>query len=88
MKHEVNVTAKATAGTVAIIYLVCAGAVILFPGAAMGIAQTWFHGLDLGRITTFNVTTSSFIIGLITSTIGGWLVGYVFASAYNYFLKK
>lgn len=88
MKHEVNVTAKAMAVTVAVIYIVCASAVVLFPGPAMAIAQTWFHGLDLARISTFNVTIGSFVIGFVTSTIGGWLIGYVFAKAYNYFLKK
>ncbi len=88
MKHEPNSTAKATAVTVGAIYIVCALSVVLLPDLAMTIAQSWFHGLDLSKISVFNVTLGSFVLGLITSTAGGWLIGYVFAKTYNYFLKK
>lgn len=88
MKHDVDTTAKATAVTVGAIYLVCAFGVILLPSLAMSIAQSWFHGLNLSKISGFSVTPGSFVLGLVTSTIGGWLIGYVFAKAYNYFLKK
>ncbi|KKS22410.1 hypothetical protein A3A55_03845 [Candidatus Roizmanbacteria bacterium RIFCSPLOWO2_01_FULL_40_14] len=88
MKHDVQGTAKATAVTVAVIYIVCALGVLLFSNVSMTIAQSWFHGLDLSKIYTSNVTVGSFILGLVTSTTGGWLIGYVFATAYNYFVKK
>lgn len=88
MNHEPNATANATAVTVAVIYVVCAAAVVILPDLAMTVAQSWFHGLDLSKISVLNVTLGSFILGLITSTAGAWLIGYVFASAYNYFSKK
>ena len=88
MKHEPNATAKALAVTTAVIYVVCAAAVVLLPDLTMSVAQSWFHGLDLSRISVFNVTWGSFIQGLITATAGTWLVGYLFASTYNYFLEK
>lgn len=88
MKHEPNATANAVAVTVALIYVVCAVVVVLLPDLAMSVAQSWFHGLDLSKISAFNVTPGSFVLGLITSTAGAWLIGYVFANVYNYFVKK
>jgi hypothetical protein len=88
MKHEPNATANAVAVTIAVIYIVCAAAVVIFPSQAMFIAQSWFHGLDLSKIAVLNVTLGSFILGLATSTAGGWLIGYIFANTYNYFVKK
>lgn len=88
MKHEPNATANATAVTVGAIYVVCALAVVLLPDLAMTVAQSWFHGLDLSKISAFNVSLGSFILGLVTSVAGSWLIGYIFANAYNYFNKK
>ncbi|MCR4263460.1 MAG: DUF5676 family membrane protein [Candidatus Roizmanbacteria bacterium] len=88
MKHDVQATANATAVTIAIVYVVCALAIMLLPDLSMNIAQSWFHGVELSEISELTITVSSFILGLVTSTAGGWLLGYVFASAYNYFIKK
>lgn len=88
MKHELNATANALAVTVGVIYIVCALSVVLLPDLTMTIAQSWFHGLDLSKISVFNVSVGSFILGLVTAVAGSWVIGYVFASAYNYFVKK
>ena len=88
MKHEPNATAKAAAVTVAALYTICRVGVALFPDLAMSVAQSWFHGLELSNVSAWNLTTGSFILGLLTSSVGAWLVGYVFATAYNYFLAK
>ncbi|MEK7101402.1 MAG: DUF5676 family membrane protein [Patescibacteria group bacterium] len=88
MKHEPNATANAAAVTVAVIFVVCRLAVALFPDLAMTIAQSWFHGLQLSKVTGWDLSLGSFILGLVTSTGGAWLVGYIFASTYNYFVKK
>ncbi len=88
IKHEPNTTANATAVTVGVIYVACVITVVLLPDLSMTVAQSWFHGLDLSQISTFNVTVSSFILGLITSVGGSWLIGYIFATAYNYFAKR
>lgn len=88
MKHEPNVTANATAVTIAVIYIVCVAAVVLLPDLSLTIAQSWVHGLDLSKIYAVNVSLGSFILGLVTSTAGGWLIGYIFATVYNYFLKS
>lgn len=81
-------TANAAAVTIIVIYIVCAGAVLVAPDFAMGIAGSWFHGIDITKIAALNITLASFIWGLITSTIGTWLVGYLFALLYNKFVEK
>lgn len=88
MKHEPNATANAATVTVAIIYVACRVAVALFPDLAMTVAQSWFHGLDISKVSGWNLSLGSFILGLVTSTAGAWLTGYLFAIAYNYFVKS
>lgn len=88
MKHEPNTTANAAAVTVAIIYVVCRVAVALFPDIVMTIAQSWFHGLEISKVSGWNLSLGSFILGLVTSTAGAWLAGYLFATVYNYFVKS
>ncbi|MEK7177989.1 MAG: DUF5676 family membrane protein [Patescibacteria group bacterium] len=88
MKHNPNVTANAVAVTTAIIYIVCRVGVSLFPDLSMTIAQSWFHGIQLTQISELNFSLGSFILGLVTLTVGTWLVGYLFANLYNYFAKK
>lgn len=88
MKHEPNTTANAAAVTVATLYIVCRIAVSIFPDLAMSVAQSWFHGLELSKVSGWNLSVGSFILGLVTSAGGAWLVGYVFANTYNYFAKK
>ena len=88
MKHGPNATANAAAVTVGAFYVVCRVAVALFPDLAMSVAQSWFHGLEFSKVSSWNLSLGSFILGLVTSAVGAWLVGYIFATAYNYFAKK
>ncbi|MBI5620476.1 hypothetical protein HY949_01735 [Candidatus Gottesmanbacteria bacterium] len=89
MKHNPMATANAMAATVAFIAVVCALAIILAPDLSLGIAQSWFHGIDLSKVrTTISPSLGSLLYGWITATIGGWVVGYVFANTYNWFLPK
>lgn len=88
MKHDLMATANALAATVGVIYVVCAVLVTLLPGVSMAVAQSWFHGIDITRISSWNVTVGSFIMGLVTSIAFSWAVGYLFAYTYNLFAKK
>lgn len=87
MKHQPYVTANALAVTTAVIYVVCALIVALLPDLSMAVAQSWFHGIDLAKISSFNITFGSFLLGIITATAGAWLIGFVFAKTYNKFAK-
>jgi len=89
MKHDPMATANAAAATTAFIAVVCALAIILAPELSLGIAQSWFHGIDLSKVrTVVSPSLGSIVYGWVTATVGGWVVGYVFASAYNWFTKK
>jgi hypothetical protein len=88
MKHSPVAFANAAALTIAAVYLVCAGSVVLFPGLVMSITQSWFHGFDLSSLSAFNVTFGSALEGLITSVVGMWLVGYLFGWSLEKFSKK
>ncbi len=88
MKYKPRATAHAVATTVGTLYVVCRMAVAFFPDLAMSVAQSWFHGLELGKVSDWNLSLESFILGFVTSVVGTWLVGYVFATTYNYFNKR
>lgn len=88
MKLNKLAFANALAATTAIIDVLCALAIALAPDLAMSVAQSWFHGLDLSRISSWNVTVGSFVLGLVTLTALAWGAGYSFAAAYNVFGVK
>jgi len=78
---------NALAVTTAIIYVLCRVLVGLFPDVSFAIAQSWFHGIELGKLGAWNLTMSSFISGIISSTITAWIVGYIFIKVYRLFAK-
>ena len=88
MKHQPMATANAAAVTTALVYIVCALAVALFPDFTMSVARSWFHGIDLSKISAWNFSADSLVLGFVTAVAYAWFIGYVFARAYNYFLKK
>lgn len=87
MKNSPVVISNALAVTTAIIYVLCRVLVGLFPDLFFTIAQSWFHGIELSRLDSWNLTTSSFILGIVSSIVTSWVVGYIFANVYNYFAK-
>ena len=87
MKHNPLTTANAVAATTAIVYVACRLLVGLFPEISMNVAKSWFHGIDISKISAWNLSTEAFILGIVSATIGAWLVGYLFARLYYYFLK-
>lgn len=81
-------TANAASFTTAIIYLVCRFGFIIAPTLSMEISKSWFHGIDISRISATNLSLEAFIIGIISSAVGAWIVGYIFAVSYNAFIRK
>ena len=84
-KNNSLAIANTTAVTTAIIFVVCRVGIGLFPDLSFTLAQSWFHGIELTKLGSWNLTTESFILGLVSATVGAWLVGYLFASLYNFF---
>lgn len=87
MKAQSYAIPNALAVTTAIIFVLCSILVGLFPDIAFSIAQSWFHGIELGKAGAWNLTLGSFILGLISSTITAWIVGYIFIKSYRLFVK-
>lgn len=88
MKKSPNATANAAAMTTAALFVVCRTAFIVAPDLALSIGRSWFHGIDIGKIQAMNLTTESFVLGIVSATVGAWLTGYLFAVSYNMFVKK
>ncbi len=74
----------ALAITAAIVYLVCALAVYLWPGGTLEFFNAWFHGLDLNALkSTKPFTFGTFLYGLGSAALAAFLAGAVFAMSYN-----
>ena len=86
MKTQSYAIPNALAVTTAIVYVVCRLLVGLFPDISF-IAESWFHGIELSKLGNWNLTMSSFILGIISSAITAWIVGYIFIKVYG-LLKK
>ncbi len=78
---------NALAVTTAIVYVLCRVLVGLFPDISFALAQSWFHGIELSKSSAWNLTFGSFIIGVISSTITAWVIGYIFIKVYRLFAK-
>jgi len=86
MKQQ-YVIPNALAVTTAIIFVLCRILVGIFPDAFFAIAQSWFHGIGFSKLSVESLTMSSLLLGLISSTITAWAVGYIFIKVYKLFVK-
>lgn len=86
LSHEPFAIANAAAATVAVVYIVCRLAFLVAPELSLAISRSWFHGIDISLIAAGRMQ-GSFLLGLMSTTISGWLVGFVFAKFQNYFSK-
>lgn len=86
MKKEYSIP-NALAATTAIVYVVCRVLIGLFPDVSFVVAQSWFHGIELSQLGERNLTVGSFVLGIISSTVTAWVVGYIFVAAHKAFSK-
>lgn len=74
----------ATALTTAVISVVCAVAVYLFPQGTVDFVNSWTHGLDLTMLRSDRPwTLGGLAYGLFNVTLAGFLFGALFACCYN-----
>jgi hypothetical protein len=74
----------ATALTAAIVSVICAAAVYLFPDGTIGFVNSWTHGLDLAVLRSDRpMTAGSLALGLFNVSLTGFLVGALFACCHN-----
>lgn len=88
MKHDPMTTANALATTTAAIYIACRVLIGLFPDLSFAVAQSWFHGIEIQKLGSWSLDMGSFVLGLVSITVTGWLLGWCFAHCYNMYLKK
>ena len=77
-------TGVAVALTAAIVSIVCAVAVHLFPQGTVEFVNSWTHGLDLTVLRTDRpMTLASNVLGIFNVSLTGFLIGALFAWARN-----
>ena len=75
---------SAMALTAAVISVVCAAAVYLFPAGTVNFVNSWTHGLELTVLRSEKPwTLGSLAYGLFNVTLTGFLVGALLACSYN-----
>ena len=80
--------ANAFAVTIAAVYVICAGWVVVSRSSFMGLAGSWIHGVDMKALPYTAPTAAGLVFGLITAVVASWVAGYIFAWLYNQFSKK
>lgn len=75
---------SATALTAAMINLICAVAVYMFPAATISFVSSWAHGFDLNILLSKTPLTFDGIAdGIFNVMLTGFLIGVLFALFYN-----
>ena len=78
---------NALAVTTAIVFVICRVLVGIFPDASFNLAQSWFHGIEFSKASVLNLDIGSFVLGIISSAVTAWLIGYVFVKVLTFFRK-
>lgn len=73
----------AFASTTGILYILCAVIIALSPRSSMSFFNYFFHGIDLTKIATSNVSWGSFFLGLILSLLVSYIGAFIFGLIYN-----
>lgn len=71
----------ALAATFAVLYIACALLTVLWPGLIFGTAASWAHAILLTPNTS--TTWASFLYGLVTFAIFGYICGVLFSVTAN-----
>lgn len=81
MKLTKNNLATGLALATAILWVLCAGFVAVFPDLSRIVTQWWMHGIEISK---FNLGWGNFIWGGLTITASFWAVGYVLGWSLEY----
>ena len=88
MKHDLKATANAFAVLIGVIYVICAGWVLVSRDAFIAFTNNWIHGINMEALPYTPPTLIGLVIGLVTAVLTAWMAGYLFARLYNYFAKS
>jgi hypothetical protein len=87
MKLNQKAFANASAVFMGIVYLLCGFSIMFFPGLAMEVSRSWFHGIDLAQVWSAQSFPGNFLLGLVSAIALSWLGGWLFAWLYNKLAK-
>ncbi len=73
----------ASTATAGVIYSACAAFVSFFPGAAVGLSNNIFHGIEFTKAANMSVTAPSFFAGLLETFAITAAIAAVFVAIYN-----
>ena len=89
MKLDVNKFSLAAAGTMGIVYVVCAVFVILWPNFALQLFGWLVHLVNVDKFAgDVQITVFGFIIGLLQAMVYTYIGALVFAWLHNKFMKR
>jgi len=80
----ISLSAMAVGG---ILYIACALAVLIAPAGTLSFFNYLFHGIDLTSIAKTSITIAQFVIGLIITLVGSYIIGWLFTAIYNKIAK-
>ena len=87
-----KINEKAVANSLAVVgggySMICSLLALFAPDLYKNIAISWAHGVDIAKVWRDNPPDFGTLVwGFITFTVAAWMTGYIFAYAYNYFVK-
>jgi len=75
--------ANAFALVIGAVFVLCRVFAGLAPGLFAAVGQSWFHGLVIAPQPWPAMDAASFVLGLVTLVLAGWLFAYAWALAYE-----
>lgn len=77
--------ANAFALLTAIVYVICAGWVVVSRSGFMALTGTWIHGIDMEALPFKTPTFGDLVIGFVTATAAAWVAAYLLGWFYKRF---
>ena len=68
----------------AIVSLICAILVYVFPNAMLSLANNIFHGIDITQIAQTSLSWGSVVVGIVEVFVIGFVGGWLFGVVYNW----
>ena len=87
-KKDVNATGIALALTFLIVSVVCLLLLLIAQEFALNLFGSFIHGIDLSKIAVTPTISGNTLLGLVVATVGGYVIGVIFAVIYNKFARK
>ena len=84
------VSGAAFSVVVAVVYVACAVAVLIFPDGTLSFLNAWTHGIDLSMIKRpagQPVVPGDWVTGFLTAVIAAFFAGTLYGWSRNLFLR-